>query len=283
MNASTCFNGAAVFQLRKRRSSGDSAGGRFNGAAVFQLRKRASLARRAGELTGFNGAAVFQLRKRGSRGRQATGGFNGAAVFQLRKRRDAMSDERLPLQWGRSLSTAETAGGVNGCSAKLRLQWGRSLSTAETAIGGPQPRPCRCCFNGAAVFQLRKPIGRHTALVGATASMGPQSFNCGNDGDAGLRGDRSFNGAAVFQLRKPLEPMGRPQWRQVLQWGRSLSTAETVHRAPRGEAFLASMGPQSFNCGNADPLKATRAMKCSTGLQWGRSLSTAETIRSPVF
>ena len=63
------FNGAAVFQLRKRRLSlivisyiQDSS---FNGAAVFQLRKQpdgrsSSLRVR---LASFNRAAVFQLRK----------------------------------------------------------------------------------------------------------------------------------------------------------------------------------------------------------------------------
>ena len=86
--------------------------------------------------------------------------FNVAAVFQLRKSE------------------------MNTLKAYffLLLQCGRSLSTAEI-------RPCRPLplaavfpsFNVAAVFQLRKfnSDGLYLSII-ASASMWPQSFNCGN-------------------------------------------------------------------------------------------------------
>src|SRR5271169_3028838 len=85
--------------------------------------------------------------------------------------------------------------------------------------------------------------------------MGPQSFHCGN---------------YAANMTRRLEAM-------LLQWGRSLSTAETRPlREVRKRIPLASMGPQSFNCGNAEREGAEFVVMV---LQWGRSLSTAETAR----
>ncbi len=84
------------------------------------------------------------------------------------------------------------------------LQWGRSVSAAETPWpvrgGGATSRS----FNGAAAFQLRK-LGDHFAAVvigtcfnGAAAfQLRKRSFSSCGGAPCG-----SFNGAAAFQLRK---------------------------------------------------------------------------------
>ena len=68
-------------------------------------------------------------------------------------------------------------------------------------------------------------------------------------------GVRRFNGAAVFQPRK---------------------RGTTLRRAIA--EVEASMGPRSFNRGNASTNAARQACLASS-LQWGRGLSTAETAR----
>ncbi len=228
----TCFNGAAVFQLRKceininalkisRRlqwsrsfSTAEILLGitlppfneRFNGAAVFQLRKSVGcgVPRPHGmasmEPQFFNcGNPLETVRI------TTTKSFNGAAVFQLRK---WLISFPLTIRWA-------------------KLQWSRSFSTAE--IGTIEVwAGSTAGFNGAAVFQLRKcPLQRRPERRGV-ASMEPQFFNCGNfkssDAERAMVGasmepqffncgnqwvglfkiayQGSFNGAAVFQLRK---------------------------------------------------------------------------------
>ncbi len=157
------------------------------------------------------------------------------------------------LQWGRSVSAAETGAEILSRLTRDPLQWGRSVSAAET---GAQP----------AVSPTR-----------ALASMGPQRFSCGNRRSAsdGACGAQRFNGAAAFQLRKQgCDPMLIQRY-LALQWGRSVSAAETVNnrgvwtnerwlqwgrsvsaaetgsgREVHKESFVASMGPQRFSCGN---------------------------------
>ena len=183
--ACQCFNGAAVFQLRKQVSDfwGTAELARwlsFNGAAVFQLRKPTQWLpwRHRSARQCFNGAAVFQLRKlfpeldavgfKSQSSLLTIAGFNGAAVFQLRK--------------------------PTNCAA--------ILLSGDTIAGR---------FNGAAVFQLRKRAERSCRMACLTrASMGPQSFNCGNAyrTDLPRAPFAGFNGAAVFQLRKRLPVTG---------------------------------------------------------------------------
>ena len=140
-------------------------------------------------------------------------------------------------------------------------------------------------FNGAALFQVRKalPPGRSGSSL-TRASMGPHSFKCGKRTiDCQWRSDhRSFNGAALFQVRKAYldfppsstffcfngaalfqvrkdrVPRYQPLAKQMLQWGRTLSSAERV--APSGKQaykLVASMGPHSFKCGKSVVLKST--------------------------
>ena len=84
--------------------------------------------------------------------------FNGAAVFC------SCGKTSAAISWGLVIGGGPL------------LQWGRSLSTAETAEGfqGCRTTPCSR-FNGAAVFQLRK----HGGLLHATSSAAAniQRFN----------------------------------------------------------------------------------------------------------
>ena len=133
------------------------------------------------------------------------------------------------------------------------------------------------------------------ALAKQIASMGPQSYDCGNVVSTG--GTRSltssFNGAAVVRLRKSTAPSKQRTANSLLQWGRSRTTAEIrpPTRASRPNASFngaavvrlrkcgikqqidnltnrASMGPQSYDCGNDRiDLALDKALAASMGPQ----------------
>ena len=178
-----------------------------------------------------------------------------------------------------------------------------------------QPRKCRCraCrwpaivrFNGAAVFQPRKwssairdarrtcrlqwGRGLSTAEIGRVCtSRRPLA--------TWLQWGRGLSTAEMTAADCRREPC-----RHRLQWGRGLSTAEIrgTARIDRSAGVAASMGPRSFNRGNADGCSLDRSStRASMGprsfnrgnarrfgrrdrcrqLQWGRGLSTAEMAR----
>ena len=131
------------------------------------------------------------------------------------------------LQWGRSRTTAEMTAELPEPLYPCKLQWGRSRTTAE--IGKSPPSLYRYgSFNGAAVVRLRKwnPSLRRRRKVrsfngaavvrlrkfqsfvyihsGNVASMGPQSYDCGNVNASSVMATTTpgFNGAAVVRLRK---------------------------------------------------------------------------------
>ena len=109
----------------------------------------------------FNGAALFQVRKASKAyppQAQVQQGFNGAALFQVRKVLGASSDAHGfgPLQWGRTLSSAERA------EASL-LRDPRYIASMgpHSFKCGKSDSECRVGqdyqgFNGAALFQVRK-------------------------------------------------------------------------------------------------------------------------------
>ncbi len=88
----------------------------------------------------------------------------------------------------------------------------------------------RSCFNGAVVFQRRKPELCFPAVASDVASMGPSFFNDGNMavGTCERSSGASFNGAVVFQRRKPPMQFLKPLRATQLQWGRRFSTTETL-------------------------------------------------------
>jgi len=124
-------------------------------------------------------------------------------------------------------------------------------------------------FNGAALVRVRKSIGSkpygpwplasmgpHSFECGnevcarcgsrrTTASMGPHSFECGNTGERWPRARHraGFNGAALVRVRKFAPTRG------LLSWGEG-----------------ASMGPHSFECGNNGGTRGReRPARCFNG------------------
>ena len=157
--------------------------------------------------------------------------FNGAALFQVRKASGCAKNvtARDFLQWGRTLSSAESLErAVQSVGSLANLQWGRTLSSAESGEN------CR---------------SRTTKIL---PSMGPHSFKCGKNMEREIEVAvaKAFNGAALFQVRKATPIMEAFGDSSVLQWGRTLSSAES---------------------GRTDACLFSRPY-----LQWGRTLSSAE-------
>ncbi len=138
------FNGAALFQVRKgwqKPCDEDEPLPASMGPHSFKCGKIAYWWHPNEENLGFNGAALFQVRKvnyalylldkAGYR-------FNGAALFQVRK----------VDRWRASTP------------ANKMLQWGRTLSSAESSGVHPRRGVIRIGFNGAALFQVRKAVFR---------------------------------------------------------------------------------------------------------------------------
>ena len=181
------------------------------------------------------------------------------------------------LQWGRTLSSAEVNIDYSVKPNLQWLQWGRTLSSAEV---DPSPVSLR---------------------VSSSASMGPHSFKCGSIKETKRirRMPKGFNGAALFQVRK--FQLGTRTATQVpmLQWGRTLSSAEVKKRRFRpvycgigfnGAALFqvrkskAKSGKQlchpRFNGAALFQVRKYRETgrhpPSTASLQWGRTLSSAE-------
>ena len=207
----------------------------------------------------FNGAALFQVRKADvflPLGEQLSELQWGRTLSSAeRSAGSPLCDQKTPTsmgphsfkcgKWrafGRPLGCFATSMGPHSfkCgkqsrhlliqSIELALQWGRTLSSAErfstmrqvfldnqTSMG---PHSFKCgkpssllsqivqspSFNGAALFQVRKAVVGAGADGGnASPSMGPHSFKCG-------------------KLIMPLTTSSRVR---PLQWGRTLSSAES--------------------------------------------------------
>ena len=112
---------------------------RFNGAALFQVRKD--------ELFGDFGFGFFQLQW----GRTFSSAESGKST------RPATACAR-GLQWGRTFSSAERSTSVEARDWPCPLQWGRTFSSAERQLDTLSGEWRGKCFNGAALFQVRKAI-----------------------------------------------------------------------------------------------------------------------------
>ena len=160
----SCFNGAALFQVRKspRRPAEAPRETRFNGAALFQVRKFGWEVPCHGDASCFNGAALFQVRKCScyKSTRQSNTRFNGAALFQVRKS-NSMRFANL-TRWsfnGAALfQVRKWQKRLRKPSMMALLQWGRTLSSAEVCIQ------------------------KQWLNIKYHASMGPHSFKCGSCG-----------------------------------------------------------------------------------------------------
>ena len=104
------------------------------------------------------------------------------------------------------------------------------------AIGMP------CCFNGAALFQVRKVAEEvKEGKKSLHASMGPHFFKCGKR-----------PAAACTAAKKAL-----------LQWGRTFSSAESAGACGCDLAEAgASMGPHFFKCGKWQPSSPAAKIRC---------------------
>ena len=254
--------------------------------------------------------------------------FNGAALFQVRKARQSQTHgcHRTSLQWGRTLSSAESFFRCQGsyltsilqwgrtlssaerivccvCLIPIRfLQWGRTLSSAESFISNHIDACALSPFNGAALFQVRKANNASSFARSSFFFNGAALFQvrkaCRRSGDPTDK--RIFNGAALFQVRKAQGDIRRRQGgfpfngaalfqvrkailrrlhflknfsfngaalfqvRKVqfvfpllfsphpLQWGRTLSSAESsLLLCFQRRRVVPSMGPHSFKCGKS--------------------------------
>ena len=112
----------------------------------------------------------------------ASTGFNGADVFQRRRHRLAVSEKyQTPmLQWSRRLSTSET-------DQPLHSKTRRNIASMEPTsfnVGDYEnaydEALAKFGFNGADVFQRRRPRGKGQTRTKNPASMEPTSFNVGD-------------------------------------------------------------------------------------------------------
>ena len=136
------------------------------------------------------------------------------------------------------------------------LQWGLTLSSEETSL----PRSVRLVHARASMgphsFERGNDQPSRSQISGLRASMGPHSFERGNRHSRrlGKIQSRGFNGASLFRARK----LAYQQLR-------------------RDTTPYASMGPHSFERGK----RVMNASSVSTvvPLQWGLTLSSEETSR----
>ena len=156
--------------------------------------------------------------------------FNGAALFQVRKGKTIMTINSIArlLQWGRTFSSAERGTvGVEVLSQKLASMGPHFFKCGKGAKNG-WTRRRKLCFNGAALFQVRKgawPISYSSAR--ASASMGPHFFKCGK-------------GASRIPLLLP----------ERASMGPHFFKCGKFFRPKRPHVFaVASMGPHFFKCG----------------------------------
>ena len=186
--------------------------------------------------------------------------FNGAALFQVRKATTAAASRMwgATLQWGRTLSSAESLLVKRLPSGCVPLQWGRTLSSAESEPANINPDAELVLQWGRTLSSAERQAKRDGRATNRAASMGPHSFKCGKSAKLAPADalQISFNGAALFQVRKVLDILAS-LWRALpLQWGRTLSSAER------------ETGRQIKSGGES--------------LQWGRTLSSAESLFAPL-
>ena len=122
--------------------------------------------------------------------RIAEGGFNGAALFQVRK-----SDQSNPQSRSSRLASMGPHSFKCGSNTNMKISVNTlraSMGPHSFKCGSPHRRPLSqatpTCFNGAALFQVRKLGGGWVrAASSAAASMGPHSFKCGSSGAVSLK------------------------------------------------------------------------------------------------
>ena len=256
-------------------NAGDIGAAGFNGAAVFQPRKRHGRTRVRRRHQGFNGAAVFQPRKR----QLTVTGWGNISVLQwgrgfstaettFVKMGDALRIEAsmgprffnrgnrrsgkgplyfYPASMGPRFFNRGNDAARKCVRANSSLQWGRGFSTAETVVRPYLSGRDETASMGPRFFNRgNAAVARPTPRL-HEASMGPRFFNRGNVGflfcsekclDASM-GPRFFNRGNVTGAR-------RLHKSEPLQWGRGFSTAETPGPYSRSAATTCFNGAAVF-------------------------------------
>ena len=109
------------------------------------------------------------------------------------------------LQWGRTLSSAESANFKELFRLMGSLQWGRTLSSAERILYLWLQQNLHFASMGPHSFKCGKSTSSGSWMRQLFfASMGPHSFKCGKLFKRYMQTHfwLSFNGAALFQVRK---------------------------------------------------------------------------------
>jgi len=182
------------------------------------------------------------------------------------------------------------------------LQWGRTRSSAEIDCRARRRDDHRPRFNGAALVRVRK-CGPSRSWAGSSwtlqwgrtrssaeirppggarspgqdASMGPHSFECGNDssGFFGLAAADRLQWGRTRSSAEISRGVVREFSADVLQWGRTRSSAEmrpaNRRRAGRAASFNGAALVRVRKC-----IRSRRAAAGEFALQWGRTRSSAE-------
>ena len=104
-----------------------------------------------------------------------------------------------------SFKCGKEVGNIYSLWRQYKLQWGRTLSSAESDVGVDAQQGILHTSMGPHSFKCGKLlIGNLSRFPIGGTSMGPHSFKCGKSGSAGDQDkwDKYFNGAALFQVRK---------------------------------------------------------------------------------
>ena len=157
----------------------------------------------------------------------------GLSTAEIRKAREITPRESLASMGPRSFNRGNRVKVSEGRQSVLGLQWGRGLSTAEIC-------PLRVGPEAQAALQWGRGLSTAEMCSTSQAAWPPLP---------------SFNGAAVFQPRKCGECRGPPARAGCFNGAAVFQPRKSGRRQyPRLTAHAASMGPRSFNRGNAKRL-----------------------------
>ena len=163
---------------------------------------------------------------------------------------------------------------------RVSLQWGRTLSSAERCVR--RRRVCRWTDTsmGPHSFKCGKILIPSANRVTDSTSMGPHSFKCGKPTRRTTAASARFhfNGAALFQVRKASSDWRSMHGKQELQWGRTLSSAESFCSPPNRFSEFHFNGAALFQVRKGFQRQTKEENKPK--LQWGRTLSSAESRKS---
>ena len=181
-----CFNGAALFQVRKLTNRSIQ---RLT-APLLQWGRTFSSAEIAVSMERCQWSGVLQW------GRT----FSSAEIKVMRR----IKNEDGLLQWGRTFSSAEIGKGKAKERQRKSLQWGRTFSSAEIRVRLSVLWRRKWLQWGRTFSSAEIPRQTLRYKPATKASMGPHFFKCGNSISFCSFHQRlwSFNGAALFQVRK---------------------------------------------------------------------------------